>query len=183
MLEHVRKSHPNLREPRILELDKSMPALQEIQASWCKFRDTCCSPTDNIPKFWEQDAKFLSLLNNSRWPHHVMFCLRIATRVVEAICYHQVSVVLQGFYYSFSDFLKRNRIEAFFSLYVENEGRDLSAVISSLSQLMMDPYFRTINGFQSLIQKEWVTLGHPFTKRFGRITEYEDKQVWRKLMK
>jgi len=154
MLEHVRKSHPNLREPRILELDKSMPALQEIQTSWCKFRDTCCSPTDNIPKFWEQDTKFLSLLNNSRWPHHVMFCLRIANRVVEAICYHQVSVVLQ-----------------------ENESRDLSAVISSLAQLMMDPYFRTINGFQSLIQKEWVTLGHPFTKRFGRISEYEDKQA------
>ena len=53
----------------------------------------------------------------------------------------------------------------------------MSAVISSLAQLMMDPYFRTINGFQSLIQKEWVTLGHPFTKRFGRISEYEDKQV------
>jgi len=154
MLEHVRKSHPNLREPLILELDKSMPALPEIQTSWSKFRDTCCSPTDNIQKFWEQDTKFLSLLNNSRWPHHVMFCLRIANRVVEAICYHQVSVVLQ-----------------------ENESRDLSAVISSLSQLMMDPYFRTINGFQSLVQKEWITLGHPFTKRFGRITEFEDKRA------
>jgi len=60
---------------------------------------------------------------------------------------------------------------------LENESRDLSAVISSLSQLIMDPFFRTINGFQSLVQKEWVTLGHPFTKRFGRITELEDKQV------
>ena len=104
MLEHVRKSHPNLREPLILELDKSMPTLQEIQTSWCKFRDTCCTPTDNAPKFWEQDAKFLSLLNNSRWPHHVMYCLRIANRVVETICYHQVSVVLQGFYFSLSDY-------------------------------------------------------------------------------
>lgn len=40
----------------------------------------------------------------------------------------------------------------------------------------MDPHFRTINGFQSLIQKEWVTLGHAFTKRFGRISEYENQQ-------
>ena len=65
----------------------------------------------------------------------------------------------------------------FVYLCIENESRDLSAVISSLSQLMMDPYFRTINGFQSLVQKEWITLGHPFTKRFGRITEFEDKRV------
>lgn len=96
MLEHVRKSHPNLREPLILELDKFMPSLTEIQASWCKLRDSCCSPLDNIQKFWEQDSRFLSLLNVSRWPHHVMFCLRTANRVVEAVSQLQVSVVLQG---------------------------------------------------------------------------------------
>ncbi len=33
----------------------------------------------------------------------------------------------------------------------------------------MDPHFRTINGFQSLVQKEWVSMGHAFTKRLGRI--------------
>lgn len=49
-------------------------------------------------------------------------------------------------------------------------------MISSLAQLIMDPHFRTINGFQSLVQKEWVTLGHAFTKRFGRISEYENQQ-------
>lgn len=153
MLEHVRKSHPNLREPLILELDKSMPTLAEIHASWCKLRDSSCCPLDNIQKFWEQDSRSLSLLNGSRWPHHVMICLRMANRVVEAVSQHQVSVVLQ-----------------------ESESRDLSAVISSLAQLIMDPHFRTINGFQSLVQKEWVTLGHAFTKRFGRISEYENQQ-------
>lgn len=98
MLEHVRKSHRNLREPLILELDKSMASLAEIQASWCKLRDTCCSPVDDIQKFWEQDSKFWSLLSSSRWPHYVTLCLRIANRVVEAITNHQVSVVLQGIY-------------------------------------------------------------------------------------
>lgn len=41
----------------------------------------------------------------------------------------------------------------------------------------MDPHFRTINGFQSLVQKEWITMGHAFGKRFGRISEFESKQV------
>jgi hypothetical protein len=96
MLEHVRKSHPNLREPLILELDKSMPTLAEIHASWCKLRDSSCCPLDNIQKFWENDSRSLSLINGSRWPHHVMICLRMANRVVEAVSQHQVSVVLQG---------------------------------------------------------------------------------------
>ncbi|CAG9791071.1 unnamed protein product [Diatraea saccharalis] len=44
----------------------------------------------------------------------------------------------------------------------EGDGVDYCAVVSSLTQLMLDPHFRTISGFQSLIQKEWVALGHPF---------------------
>ena len=106
MLEHVRKSHPNLREPLILELDKSMPTLAEIHASWCKLRDSSCCPLDNIQKFWENDSRSLSLINGSRWPHHVMICLRMANRVVEAISQHQVSVVLQGAN-SFSSFCQQ----------------------------------------------------------------------------
>lgn len=55
----------------------------------------------------------------------------------------------------------------------------MSALISSLAQIVMDPFFRTINGFQSLVQKEWIALGHPFTKRLGRTTEFDGKQVSR----
>lgn len=44
----------------------------------------------------------------------------------------------------------------------ENDGRDMCCVISSLTQILLDPYFRTTVGFESLIQKEWVALGHPF---------------------
>ncbi|KAG8041949.1 hypothetical protein G9C98_007253 [Cotesia typhae] len=51
----------------------------------------------------------------------------------------------------------------------ENAGRDLCCVISSLVQLILDPYFRTITGFQTLLQKEWVAAGHPFCDRLGHI--------------
>lgn len=53
----------------------------------------------------------------------------------------------------------------------ENEGRDMCCVVSSLIQLLLDPYFRTINGFQTLIQKEWVSLGHPFSDRMGHVSK------------
>lgn len=44
----------------------------------------------------------------------------------------------------------------------ENDGRDMCCVISSLVQLLLDPHYRTMSGFASLIQKEWVAMGHPF---------------------
>ena len=45
----------------------------------------------------------------------------------------------------------------------------MSCVISSLIQILLDPYYRTINGFQGIIQKEWIALGHPFSDRMGHV--------------
>ena len=53
----------------------------------------------------------------------------------------------------------------------------MSAVISSLVQLILDPFARTIRGFHQLIQKEWVVLGHPFTARIGHTRNDIDEQV------
>lgn len=45
----------------------------------------------------------------------------------------------------------------------------MCCVISSLTQILLDPYFRTTCGFESLIQKDWVSLGHPFSDRLGHV--------------
>ena len=51
----------------------------------------------------------------------------------------------------------------------ELSGRDLSLVVTSIAQIIMDPHYRTIKGFQCLIQKMWVIFGHPFAKRVAHI--------------
>ena len=57
----------------------------------------------------------------------------------------------------------------------ENDGRDVCCIISSLVQIILDPYFRTITGIQTLIQKEWVALGHPFSDRIGNVHQATEK--------
>lgn len=82
--------------------------------------------------------RFYTLLDKTYWMLYVSLCLKYAN--MAAITMREGrTVVLQ-----------------------ENDGRDMCCVISSLTQILLDPFFRTISGFESLIQKDWVALGHPF---------------------
>lgn len=37
--------------------------------------------------------------------------------------------------------------------------------VTSIAQLCLDPYYRTIDGFRVLVEKEWLAFGHRFNHR------------------
>lgn len=92
-------------------------------------------------------------MENSRWLHTISACIGKANKAA-AFLKENVTVVLQ-----------------------EADGRDMSCLVSSLTQLIVDPYFRTILGFQTLLQKDWIAMGHPFSSRLGHILNADVQQV------
>lgn len=58
-------------------------------------------------------------------------------------------------------------------IYCKN-GQIGSAVLSSLAQLLIEPYYRTREGFRILIMKEWIYFGHNFVKYLNLCNDYSE---------
>lgn len=41
MLENVRKGHPQLTQPELMELTQDLPSPKDVYLSYCKLRDLC----------------------------------------------------------------------------------------------------------------------------------------------
>ncbi|KAM6958785.1 myotubularin-related protein 12 [Aplochiton taeniatus] len=132
------------------DLSDTLPTIQDIQQSYNKFKQFFL--IDNTTDFWVSDMKWFSSLENCGWLDIIRQCLQKAIEVVECLEKENTNVLI-----------------------LEEGGSDLCCIISSLVQLMLDPHYRTVTGFQSLVQKEWVAGGHNFLDRCNQL-QLKDKE-------
>ncbi|EXJ81233.1 hypothetical protein A1O3_07523 [Capronia epimyces CBS 606.96] len=58
-----------------------------------------------------------------------------------------------------------------------SDGWDRTSQLSALSQLCLDPYYRTFEGFMVLVEKDWLSFGHMFKHRSGFLSSEKWFQI------
>ncbi len=57
-----------------------------------------------------------------------------------------------------------------------SDGWDRTPQITSLSSIVLDPYYRTALGFLVLIEKEWCNMGHKFADRLSNSVKKDQEE-------
>lgn len=90
------------------------------------------------------DNRWLSNIESTHWLEHTKCILAGAIRIADRVESNKTSVVVHC-----------------------SDGWDRTAQLTALAVIMLDPFYRSIKGFEVLIEKEWLSFGHKFSQRVG----------------
>uniref|UniRef100_A0A8C1RFZ2 phosphatidylinositol-3,5-bisphosphate 3-phosphatase n=1 Tax=Cyprinus carpio TaxID=7962 RepID=A0A8C1RFZ2_CYPCA len=96
-------------------------------------------------------GNWLSALESTRWLQHLSVMLKAASLVCSAVEREGRPVLVHC-----------------------SDGWDRTPQIVALAKILLDPFYRTIEGFQVLVETEWLDYGHKFADRCGHQESGED---------
>nr|XP_033777735.1 myotubularin-related protein 4 isoform X2 [Geotrypetes seraphini]XP_033777736.1 myotubularin-related protein 4 isoform X2 [Geotrypetes seraphini] len=97
-------------------------------------------------------GNWLSALESTKWMQHLSIMLKAATLVCNAVEREGRPVLVHC-----------------------SDGWDRTPQIVSLAKILLDPYYRTLEGFQVLVETDWLDFGHKFGDRCGHQEKVDDQ--------
>ncbi|XP_075454816.1 myotubularin-related protein 9 [Ascaphus truei] len=134
--------------PQWRRIHKSIERYNILQESLIKLVEASNDQSHNMDRW-------LSKLEASNWLTHIKEILTTACLAAQCIDREGASVLVHG-----------------------TEGMDSTLQVTSLAQIILEPKCRTIRGFESLIEREWLQAGHPFHQRCAQSAYSNGKQKW-----
>ncbi|XP_078680915.1 phosphatidylinositol-3,5-bisphosphate 3-phosphatase MTMR3-like [Branchiostoma floridae x Branchiostoma belcheri] len=111
--------------------------IHSIRKSFQTVRALCSSQPSD-------QANWLSALESTKWLQYLSQLMKSVLMVVNAVDLENRPVVVHC-----------------------TDGWDRTPQLVALAELLLDPYYRTIEGFQVLVEREWLEFGHKFADRCG----------------
>ncbi|XP_053855028.1 myotubularin-related protein 9-like isoform X2 [Vidua macroura] len=132
-------TEPKSSYPQWRRLHRALERGRPLQESFAKLVEACGEPAPSM-------ERWLGRLDGSRWLSHVKAALSTACLAAQCLDREGCSVLVHG-----------------------AEGTDTTLLVTALAQLILDPACRTLEGFQGLLEREWIELSRqfPFSLEFG----------------
>lgn len=124
-----------------------LPNIHNIRYSFHQLRNLLNSTNEN------DQSTYLQSLNSTLWLQNIGYLFTATERCLNALCGEGVSVLVHC-----------------------SDGWDRTTQIVSLAMLTADPYYRTFEGFEMLIQRQWIEFGHKFADRSNVLTKDENER-------
>ncbi|ESO95293.1 hypothetical protein LOTGIDRAFT_232003 [Lottia gigantea] len=111
--------------------------VRHVKASFKKLMRACVPSTAFV-----QGEGFYKAVEESEWLLQIQSILQLAGATVDLLDVQGSSVMI-----------------------CLEDGWDVTTQVIAIAEILLDPYYRTIEGFKALIEKEWISFGHRFTHR------------------
>ena len=98
---------------------------------------------------------FLSFLEGTQWLYTVSQLLSTSIDIVSTIHHENRPVVVHC-----------------------SDGWDRTTQVVALAEILLDPFYRSFEGFKILVEREWISFGHKFSDRCGFGADGEQSPIF-----
>jgi len=111
--------------------------IHAVRDAYQKVNALCLNPNTS-------DFQWMQLVENTGWPSMIRLILSASWQTAFHVHYNRLPVLIHC-----------------------SHGWDRTSQVPALAQLLLDPHYRTREGFSTLVEKDFLSFGHPFHTRCG----------------